>query len=48
MSQAKASRRGDQLPVAILHESGRPYSSALVVVELSDFVDYFGELPRAP
>lgn len=48
MSQAKASRRGDQLPVAILHESGRPYSSALVVLELSDFVEYFGELPRAP
>jgi hypothetical protein len=48
MSQAKASARGDQLPVAILHESGRPYSSALVVLELRHFVDHFGEVPRAP
>ena len=48
MSQAKASARGDQLPVAILHESGSPYSSALVVLELHAFVDHFGEVPRAP
>jgi hypothetical protein len=48
MSQARASARRDQLPIAVLHESGRPYSSALVVLELADFVDYFGEIPRAP
>jgi hypothetical protein len=48
MSQAKASARGDQLPVAILHETGRPYSSAFVVLELQAFIDHFGEVPRAP
>lgn len=48
MSQAKASARGHQLPIAVLHESGLPYSRSLVVLELQAFVDHFGEVPRAP
>lgn len=42
MRQAKASVRGDQLPVSVLHERGMMYRNSLVVIELSDFIDWFG------
>ncbi len=42
MSQAEASKRGTQLPIVILHESGQKYADSLVVLRLSDFVDNFG------
>lgn len=42
LAQAEASKRGDQLPIVILHESGQRYSDSLVVLRLSDFVDHFG------
>ena len=42
MTQARASARSDQLPVAVLHESGRRHSENLVLVRLADFRDWFG------
>jgi hypothetical protein len=45
MAQAKAAARGHQLPVAILHEFGTRYSNALIVLELSEFVSWFGNVP---
>jgi hypothetical protein len=37
MQQAKASARGQQLPIVVLHQSGDPFLHAWVVLELSDF-----------
>lgn len=42
MNQARAAARSDQLPVAIVHESGRRHASDLVVIRLGDFYDWFG------
>jgi len=42
MSQARAAARSDQLPVAILHESGRRHDDNLVLVRLGDFREWFG------
>jgi hypothetical protein len=47
MRQAVASVRGQQLPVAVVHQHGRPHSEDLVVVRLSDFVEWFGDVPPA-
>src|SRR5712692_7078233 len=46
MDQAKASARGHQLPVAILHEAGTRYSTSLIVLELSDWLEWFGDVQR--
>lgn len=43
MSQAKASIRGDQLPIVILHEKGQRHINDYVVMTLKDFRDYLGE-----
>ena len=43
LDQAKRAAKGEQLPVAILHEQGR--RDSLVVMTLSDFVDLFGPVP---
>jgi len=42
MDQARAAARLDQLPVAILHESGRRHDDNLVLVRLGDFREWFG------
>lgn len=42
MRQAEASKRGAQIPVAILHESGQPHAQDLVVIRLADFRQFFG------
>ena len=42
MAQARASIRGNQLPVVVLHENGRHHKGDLVVIRLEDFVDWFG------
>jgi len=42
MSQARAAARSDQLPCAILHESGRRHDDNLVLVRLGDFREWFG------
>jgi hypothetical protein len=47
MDQAKAAARWHQLPVAILHEAGTRYSTSLIVLELGDFIEWFGSVPYA-
>jgi hypothetical protein len=42
LDQAEASATPDQLPVAVLHRAGDRHDQALVVLRLSDFVDWFG------
>jgi hypothetical protein len=45
MSQARAAAKPDQLPIVVLHEDGRQYRDAHVVVRLADFVEWFGDAP---
>ncbi len=42
MSQAKASIRGEQIPVVVLHQHRQEIGEAYVVLRLKDFADYFG------
>lgn len=44
IAQARASVRGEQLPVAILHEKGTRHAEDLVVVRLADFRQWFGDV----
>lgn len=48
LAQAVASVRGNQLPVAILHQKGQRYDDALIVIRLSDFVAWFGDVDVPP
>lgn len=41
LAQAHKAAQDGQLPVAVLHEAGR--HDSLVVLRLSDFVEWFGE-----
>ena len=44
MAQAVRNSPGaDHLPIAVLHESGQRHSEDLVIIRLSDFVDWFGD-----
>ena len=42
MAQAKASIRGNQTPVVVIHQHGNRYDDAMVVMRLKDFVDWHG------
>lgn len=42
MAQAKASIRGNQTPVVVIHQHGNRYDDAMVVMRLNDFVDWHG------
>ena len=44
MSQAIASVRGNQLPVAILHQAGCKHDDDIVCVRLGDWVEWFGDV----
>jgi hypothetical protein len=44
MSQARASAKDGQLPIAVLHEAGQRHANSLVVVRLSEFIEWFGEI----
>lgn len=44
LSQAIASVRGEQLPITILHEKGKRYDNALVVMRLADFIAWHGDV----
>ena len=44
MAQAMASVRGEQLPLVVLHESGKPHAQDFVVMRLADVRDRFAEL----
>lgn len=39
MSQAKASQRGQQMPIVILHEKGKRVGECYAIVMLEDFAD---------
>lgn len=42
MAQAEASSRGAQLPVSVFHRNGDRYGQAVLMMRLSDFLDWFG------
>jgi hypothetical protein len=44
MSQARASAKDGQLPIAVLHEAGQRHANSLVVVRLSEFIEWFGSV----
>lgn len=48
LDQASASARGLQLPVAVLHHAHHRHTDDVVCLRLSDFVEWFGDLPEAP
>lgn len=48
LAQAEASVRGNQLPVAILHEKGKRYDDSLIVMRLSEFKEWFGDRDLSP
>ena len=41
--QAKRSASTSQLPIAVLHEKHKPSDQDLVVMELRDFMEWFGD-----
>ncbi len=43
LAQAEASAQPAQLPVVVLHRAGDRHHSALVVLRLVSFVDWFGD-----
>lgn len=44
VEQAVASAHGDQLPIVVLHQHGERYDSALVIMRLSDFLEWHGSV----
>jgi len=48
LAQAQACARDGQLAVVVLHEHGQHHADDLVVLRLSDFADWFGDLRPAP
>jgi hypothetical protein len=47
LDQAEASATAAQLPIAVLHRAGDRHDAALVVLRLSDFVDWFAPAKRS-
>jgi hypothetical protein len=47
MQQARRAAMAGQLPIVVLHPHGAPYADDLVIVRLTDFVDWFGANPGA-
>ena len=43
MRQAQASKRGEQLPIVILHEKGMRMTDCMVLVKWGDFLEWFGD-----
>lgn len=46
MAQAEASKRGEQLPIAIFHEVGQEYGKSFVMIRLQDFQEWYGDVPQ--
>lgn len=46
VSQAAASAGDDQLPIVVLHQHGERYDDALVIMRLSDFTAWHGEISK--
>ncbi len=47
MQQARRAAMAGQLPIVVLHPHGGLYADDLVIVRLTDFVDWFGGNPGA-
>jgi hypothetical protein len=43
VAQARASVRGAQLPIVVLHQNGQQYGDDLVVIPLHEFREWFGD-----
>jgi hypothetical protein len=48
MTQARRVAQPEQLPIVVIHPHGAPYRDDLVVLRMSDFRDWFGELCDPP
>lgn len=46
MRQAEASRRGEQIPVVILHQKGMAYEDSLTIVRLSDMIALLAQIAK--
>ena len=44
MDQAKASVRGTQVPIVVLHQHGQRGDNDYIVVRRKDFIDLYGEI----
>ena len=42
LDQARAAAWGEQLPIAVLHQSGERHSEDVVALRLSAFIEWFG------
>ena len=42
LSQARAGATSEQLPLVVLHESGRRHDEDMILLRLADFEDWFG------
>lgn len=47
LTQATASSRDGRLPVAVLHQQGKPYADALCVIRLEDLAEYMETSERS-
>ena len=43
MDQAQASKRGEQLPIVVLHGKNMHYDHSMVLVRLDDFIEWYGD-----
>ena len=43
MDQAQKSKRGEQLPIVVLHGKNMPYTSSMVLIRLDDFMEWYGD-----
>lgn len=43
MDQAQQSKRGEQLPMVVLHQKGMPHLDNYCVLRLADFIEWFGD-----
>jgi high-affinity K+ transport system ATPase subunit B len=47
LAQAKRNATAEQLPLAIIHQSGERYSEDLVILRMADFEHWFGDTATA-
>jgi len=43
MNQAEMSKKGNQLPIVILHQNRMKYEEGFVVLRVKDFLNWFGK-----
>lgn len=47
MRQAEASRKGEQIPMVVLHQKGMAYAESFTIFRLSDILELYGRLEEA-